>query len=226
MLKYIFMDINPYIVNLNEIYEPSWKEVIQIIENEYPNLVSLDVLKDLIRREPYIIDQNTQWLDEIGQDKYNIIAKILKDKAIDNLSKYVKSHPINPILSTFFADAADDNVKIILVTSNFMLTSIDKLYELPKNVSVESIEASTYLVSESLVDYASKNDLTCDEFTCITQVDATIKDVSGSNIFCITINTNKKYDNDKILYLNSIEDLIFSNIKYNFYANSDLDSDL
>lgn len=223
MLRYIFMDVNPYLINLEQIYKKAWEGVIDLIRTKYDNFVSIKSLENTIKENIDIIDKKDEWINEIGEEKYQALIKLLKNSFDKVIDEYAMNNPINSILSTFFDDAKKENVTVIFVTSNFLLASkIQKLYTFPKNVLFESIEANTHLEASSLVDYASKHGLTSDEFACITQVKDSLINMCENNIFCVTIGDKHDYsDFNTILCLDSIDDLIFSNITYNFYSKND-----
>ena len=129
MLRYIFMDVNPYLIDLEQIYKKAWEGVIDLIRTKYDNFVSIKSLENTIKENIDIIDKKDEWINEIGEEKYQALIKLLKNSFDKVIDEYAMNNPINPILSTFFDDAKKENVTDIVLLAKSKQIDIEHFLE-------------------------------------------------------------------------------------------------
>ncbi len=222
MLRYIFMDCNPYIIDINKIYDEVWKSFFDLDKNK----AFSSILNKFGKDEWHTFFENKKKLIEnIGQDTYESIKNEITHIFKKELKNYVKNYPLNEQLNNFFLEAKENDTNIVIVSWNMLMHEINKLYNMPDNIFVEIINDDHYLTANWLVHYASNFNLTYEEIACITQVKKTINDMIENNIFCVTIDEDKDLFKEKGIVLSSLDELDYSNISYNFFSNIDEDSE-
>ncbi len=222
MLRYIFMDCNPYVVDIDKIYDEVWKSFFDLKQNKTLS----SIFNGIDKNEWYAFFENRKSLIEhLGQSVYDSVKSELILIFKKELKNYVKNYPLNENLNKFFLQAKENDAHIVIVSCNELMSEINKLYNMPNNVSIEIINEDHYLTATWLVNYASNFNLTYEEIACITQVKKTINDMIKNNIFCVTVNDDKDVLKENGIVLSSIDELDYSNISYNFFSNINEDNE-
>jgi len=220
MLKNIFIDVSPFIFNIDELNESTWitleeNKSFQKFKEKNPLVISiLNKRVDLFKDSASYLDKidNTVYLKilDFWKETFKINTKILLDKKIlDNNDENLKN-----IIN--FIDVANENdVEITFLTHNPSLKNLPKILKLPKNTSIIIQEVKTILSIDQLNDYANEKDISLNEMLVITDDQNIIRNLIEAQIFCVTLD-EKWGVNKNILIIKKIEDLNFGILSFEF----------
>lgn len=220
MLKNIFIDVSPFIFNIDELNEFTWitleeNKSFQKFKEKNPLVISiLNKRVDLFKNSASYLDKidNAVYLKilDFWKETFKINTKILLDKKIlDDNDKNLKN-----IIN--FIDVANENdVEITFLTHNPSLKNLPKMLKLPKNVSIIIQEVKTILSIDQLNDYANEKDVSVNEILVITDDQNVIRNLIEAQVFCVTLD-EKWHINKNILIIKKIEDLNFGILSFEF----------
>lgn len=222
MLKAIFLDLVPYVIQENKIFNKVWHEVLA---SEYQEFSKNERLAPLLNQN--LVDPQVQ------QRFSELFANPIRSNEI--IKNYSKTHAQieTYIFQTFsfsepimhlIEDAKNNQCEIIIITwhKEYLKRIKDRIKW--DNVKTMIVEKNALITAQMLFDYCTKRNIAVDEFLCITQVEKTINDMVENNYFCATISALKSTNNNPYI-ISSLNDLHFENIGYNFYENVDDESE-
>lgn len=221
MLKIIFMDINPYVINCELINNNVWKSIID--SKAFESIIG-DELSYIIYKNYNLFENKDNYIEKIGVDKYHRLIDEWNIKFNIELDEFVKT-PILDKVFNFFKDAEDENIEIVLISSNPNLKNLNIKWNLPTNVKIEIIPINKEIEAKALIDYSASRNISYDEITIITNSENTISNMEMNKIFCVTINNELK-STSELFVISNIESILFTSIVYNFYNNTDTENNL
>ncbi|MGL4950670.1 MAG: hypothetical protein ACRC4M_02450 [Mycoplasma sp.] len=220
MLKAIFMDLVPYIIQKNCISNSAWSVILQDKYPEYINdkdfckAMNNDILTSniLSKLESKLKDEEVQEL------KSNYLLELVKAEF-----EYFENFEFENSIKELFEKAEANDCHI------YILTWHEEYYELlpkvkwPNNVDCVVVNEKSSINSAWVTEFASKHDIPSNEFLTITQDETRIDDMISNNLFCATINQGDS-DNRNLYITSSIGKLDFDEIIYNFYETTEDES--
>ncbi len=223
MLKCIYIDLFPYIIDDLKLSSIIWTKVKnnpKIIEwlKDKPKMV------ELIDDNPAFFKNANLFEELLSPNDYKFFYDYWKLEFRDNLFALAKNG-LNPIINDFFKNCYENNVKMIVTYNRDVCDNIGQLYPFLKNVDFKYISYEKSLNLEGFVKLNLENEFLISEVCVMTQKPEVLEHLQSSNFFVTTINSTKLNSNDKnIHYFNNYKNLSYYDLSYSFYKDEDEDT--
>lgn len=215
MLKTIFLDLVPYIVDTKVIFNQTWKKLLGVQYDEY--LEKNDDIQELFKQDlldPKVFDELKDIIND--DDKADQLHKDFIKVVVDVENRYFSSFELPTPIKNLIEDAKNNDCSIVVVSWHTDYLERVKWVLDFGNVSFLVVPEITWVSSTDLWKYTSSKNARVHEFLCLTQVQETIDDLVEKGFFCATIS---KVDNNNGLtpyVFSSFQDLDFETLRYNF----------
>lgn len=215
MLKTIFLDLVPYIVDTKVIFNQTWKKLLGVQYDEY--LEKNDDIQELFKQDlldPKVFDELKDIIND--DDKADQLHKDFIKVVVDVENRYFSSFELPTPIKNLIEDAKNNDCSIVVVSWHTDYFERVKWVLDFGNVSFLVVPEITWVSSTDLWKYTSSKNARVHEFLCLTQVQETIDDLVEKGFFCATIS---KVDNNNGLtpyVFSSFQDLDFETLRYNF----------
>ena len=218
MLRIIFMDVNPYVVDGKELNEATWND-----------LASSGILLQYINREPILtkffekkkslFNFQDEYLKVLDSKLYQELVNAWDGFYQKELENYLNTKKIPSYFTKLLDDAEQNNIEVVLVTNNKNFENLDKKLKtiLKKDINLLMISNFNTLDINLLLNYAAQANASYEEIAVITQQEATIKNLLENNIFALTVGNDFNVNARNFIHLESNENINLEEILYNFY---------
>ena len=212
MLKTIFIDIFPFIIDKTKIYELVWKKVLG---DKYDKFLSSESLNKFINLDLKKTNVMNEFIEAYDNEEE---ARKIIDEYVETKAKCTKQYFQDFEFPEFFIRLAEDaktkDCSVVITNDNEYYSNVIKTLKLPENV---------YIYDEKHVDNVSdieeklaKNNISIDEFIYISNNKDKIEQLVEKGFFCVKISARDSQASD-VTVLGSIDDLTFGNLAFKFY---------
>lgn len=223
MLKALFIDLVPYIVDEAKLFEMAWKltfvnDATKYLEN--PRIIEL-MNKDLNNPEIQLKLHNYI----VNAAEYEALIKNYAEHLFKLVNAAFEHFSLNENVAKLIADAEKNQCMVIIMSSHTdYLVKLKHLQVFNSNIAFLETAIDAYITADALFKYTSEHNIAVHEFLCLTQESKTIIDMLKNGYFCATIN-NSDVTDDNLYIINSLSDLDFESIRYNFYESVEDESE-
>lgn len=212
MLKTIFIDIFPFIIDKTKIYELVWKKVLG---DKYDKFLSSETLNKFISLDLKKSNVMNEFIEAYDNEEE---AKKIIDEYVETKVRCTKQYFQDFEFPEFFIRLAEDaktkDCSVVITNDNEYYSNVIKTLKLPENV---------YIYDEKHVDNVcdieeklAKNNISIDEFIYISNNKDKIEQLVEKGFFCVKISARDSQTSD-VTVLGSIDDLTFGNLAFKFY---------
>lgn len=212
MLKAIFIDIFPFIIDKTKIYESIWKYVLgdeyeSFLASESLNkFISLDLVKEKIQEEFIIKYEN--------QEKAKQIIEEYTESKKQYIKKYFASFEFPEFFIKLAQDAKNEECSVVITNDNEYYQQAIKSMKLPENTST-CLQFGLKDI-DNIEEIMAQKNISIDEFMYISNDESKIEQLVEKGLFCVKISEGDS-DSSDVTILNSIDDLTFGNLAFRFY---------
>jgi len=223
MLKCIYIDLFPYIIDGSKLATSIW---IKIKSN--PKIVEwlLDKpkMRELIAQNPSFFKSLEDFKELLSPIDFNFFSDYWKLEFKESLAILAKNG-FNKIIKDFFESCHENNVKIIVTYNRDVCSDVGQLYPFLKNVDFKYIPYEENLNLEGFIKTNLDNEFLMNEVCVITQNPDILKKLQSNKIFVATIDSSKlSNDDNNIYYFNDYKNLSYYDLSYSFYKDEDQDT--
>lgn len=223
MLKCIYIDLFPYIIDDSKLSSIIWGKVknnpkiIDWLKNK-PEMV------ELISTNPAFFRNANLFQELLNPNDFKFFYDYWKLEFRENLFILTKNG-FNDIIKDFFKSCYENNVKIIVTYNRDVCDNIEQLYPFLKNVDFKYIPYEKVLNLEGFLKLNLENEFLINEVCVMTQKHEVLEKLQNNNFFVATINSNKSSaDSKNIYYFNDYKNLSYYDLSYSFYKDEDQDT--
>lgn len=219
MLRIIFLDIAPYIIDDEQLKIITWNALMhnETIDNL---LVNNQALKKLFLKRKSLFKNQNIYLDVTDVKVYDELVKQWNEVYLHALNDYIQNQHNNENLIKLFNDANNNNVKIVFTTNNSNMLNLKDIFASIikyNNVEFYKINNFSNFTADMIIDYASQFNVTFDEIAVITQSKESIEDLVNHNIFTMTVNGSNEMITNNFASLESNDSINMKQILYFYY---------
>lgn len=215
MLKTIFLDLVPYVIDTKVIFNQTWKKILGSHYNEY--LEHDDDIQELFKKDlldQQVFDQLKNLIDD--DEKALQLHKDFIKTVVDVENRYFSTFELATPIKNLINDAKNNDCNIVVVSWHTDYLERIKWVLNFDNVSYLVVPEITCVLSTDLWKYTSSKNARVHEFLCLTQVQETIDDLVKKGFFCATISKVDKYSGTNPYVFSSFQNLDFETLRYNF----------
>ncbi len=216
MLKAVLIDIFPFIISLDDLNQATWRSVLK--EEEIQFLTTNEQFSHWLNEDLSLAEVSEKFFTDMDktQGRANEIVKTFKANKLEVVNNYFKNFKFNDHWKKFFDDAT--TAECVIVLNNNLEPAFEKqvhTLKLPKGVTTADKFGLTSM--ETFIDELSAKNIGFNEFLIVTDDQSRIDTLIQKGCFCVTISNNDIQD-ESVHHINSIKDLDFGNLAFNFYG--------
>ncbi|MGL4948254.1 MAG: hypothetical protein ACRC42_02595 [Mycoplasma sp.] len=215
MLKAVFMDLIPYIVQQNAIFSKAWNNILNrefpeyIADEDFCEIIDADLL------EPNILNKISEKLSKEEMEK---LRSEYLHELVNVENDFFENFKFCTIIQTFFDKANENDCHIYVMSRNYEF--LDKLVNVkwPKNVDCIKIPENVMVNSEWITNFAAEHSIASNELFCLTQEQGTINDIISNGLFCATV-SHEESEVSNLHITTSIGKIDFDEMSFSFYES-------
>ncbi len=218
MLRIIFMDVNPYVVDGKELNELTWNDLSNSgILKQYENMEP--ALSKYFEKKKSLFNFQDEYLKIIDSKTYQDLVNLWNNFYQKELDNYLATKDIPHYFNKLLEETKESNIEVVLVTNNQNFIDLDKKLKviLKKDINLLMIANFNTLDLDLLLNYAAQANASYEEIAVITQQEDTLKDLLENKIFSLTVGDDFNVSNRNLIHLESSDNINLEQILYYFY---------